>query len=78
VIRAALASAVLLALAGCSAARIARDCEIAEPAADVASLFVPGVGLAARAVDKACEDPAQTARVLKEGEELAERLRDQR
>lgn len=68
----------MLTLAGCSAAQIARDCEIAEPAADIASVFVPGGGLVDLAVRGACADPAQTARVLTDGEELAERLRDQR
>ena len=70
--------AALLLLAGCSAARIERDCEVAAPVADIASIFVPGAGLAARVVDQACDDPAKTARALKEAEELAERLRDQR
>lgn len=77
-IRAVTACAALLALAGCSASQIARDCLVAEPAADIASIVVPGAGLAGLAVDRACEDPAKTARVIEAGVELAERLRDQR
>ena len=60
--------------------RVVRDCRVLQVAgaiATVASIALPGAGLVEVIIDRACDDPAWTARAIAAGEAVAERLRDQ-
>lgn len=61
--------------------RVVRDCRVVKVAgaiATLASIVVPGVGIMDVVIDRACDDPEMTARAIAAGEQIAERLQDQR
>lgn len=54
--------------------RVARDCavlQVAGAVATVAAIAVPGAGIVDVVIDRACDDPELTARIIAVGEEMA-------